>query len=88
MLVQWYEVPTGARLAKARRRKAAAVLVASGKALFRSAKTQTIKLKLTRAGKRLLEHATRLKLTATGTFTPRRGKRVSARKRFVLKRRF
>jgi phosphatidylinositol-3-phosphatase len=85
VLVQWYEVPAGAKLAATGRREAVPVLIASGQALFRSAAVRTIKLRLTHAGKQLLRHTKRLKLTAKGTFTPWSGRAVSARRTFVLR---
>jgi hypothetical protein len=62
------------------------VLVASGKLTVSGAGTATLKLKLTRAGKRLLKHAKRLKLTATGSFTPTGKSPVKATATFTLKR--
>jgi hypothetical protein len=85
VLVQWYEVPAGGRIARARRARPRPILIASGQALFRSAGTQAIVMKLTGAGKRLLEHAKRVRLTAKGTFTPRRGAFISATRTFVLR---
>jgi len=80
--VDWYEVPHGAKIAS----KAKAVLVASGRLTFTAAGTATMKIKLTAAGKRLLKHTTRLKLTAKGTFTPNGKPRVTVLKQFTLKR--
>ncbi len=84
-VVQWFEVPRGATIAKAGRKTHAPILVASGKAVFQAAGTQTIVLALTGAGRRLLGKAKRQTLTAEGTFTPSGGATpVSARKTFVL----
>jgi hypothetical protein len=84
VLVQWYALPAGARSAKARRRRATPVLIASGQQLFGRAGARTIELKLTPAGKRLLKRTKRVRLTAKGTFTSR-GKSVSTTRTFVLK---
>ncbi len=83
-LLQWYELPAGAKLPSAARAKASAVLVASGRGTFKAAGMQAIELKLTVAGKRLLEHETRLKLSSLDTFTPAYGRAVSVSKTFVL----
>jgi FG-GAP repeat len=80
--VQWYLVPHGAKLAT----KAKPILVASGKLTFSGTGTGKIKLKLTVAGKRLLKHAKRLKLTAKGTFTSTGGMIVSASRQLLLTR--
>ena len=67
LVIDWYEPA-----AKGRKR----VLVATGKLTFHAAGRASLTIKLTAAGKRLLEHALHaharaMKLTATGTFTPR-----------------
>jgi hypothetical protein len=84
LVVSWYEVPPGAKLA--RKTKAKPILVASGQMTFSAAGTGKLKLRLTAAGKRLLKHAKRLKLTATGMFMPNGGAVVSVTKGFVLRR--
>jgi hypothetical protein len=81
-LVNWYQLPPGAKLAKA---KAKPVLVASGRLGFAAAGTATMKIKLTAAGKRLLKHARSIKLTSRGTFTPVGKAPVVATRAFVLK---
>lgn len=87
VVVQWYFVPHGAKLAKRAkgRSKAKPVLVASGKLTFSGAGTGKLNIRLTAAGKRLLKHAKRLKLTAKGTFTPSGGAAASTTKKFLLK---
>jgi hypothetical protein len=67
LVVGWYEVPAGAKLAK--RTPAKPVLVASGKFTFSAAGTGKVKIGLTAGGKRLLKHAKRVKLEAKGAFT-------------------
>jgi hypothetical protein len=81
VVINWYLVPNGAHLAKAQ-----PVLVASGRATFRSAGTKTLKIKLTAYGKGLLRHASRVKLTAQGTFTPSGQAKIVARATFTLTR--
>ncbi len=82
--VQWYEVPSGAKLAK--HSKAKPVLVASGQMSFPAAGTSQVKVRLTAAGKRLLKHAKQLKLTAKGVFTANSSKLpVAGTKLFLLK---
>jgi predicted ArsR family transcriptional regulator len=80
-VIAWYEVPAGAKLAE----KPKPVLVAAGQRTFLAAGTAKIKIKLTSAGKRLLNHARKLKLTSKGTFTPTGKTPVTATKVFVLK---
>jgi hypothetical protein len=67
LVVRWYQVPAGAKLAKHPAPKS--VLVASGHMTFSGADTAKVEIRLTAAGKRLLEHAKRVKLTANETFT-------------------
>ena len=82
-VIDWYQVPPGARLAE--KTKAKPLLVASGKLIFRAAGTARMRIKLTVAGKRLLKHAKQLKLTAEGIFTPIGSPPVSASGTFVLR---
>jgi hypothetical protein len=85
--IDWYQVPPGAHVAN---RKPKPVLVASGRLSFASAGTQTLKVKLTAAGKNLLKHAKRthakaLHLTSKATFTPTGKPAVTATKTFTVK---
>jgi len=82
--VDWLDVPPGAKLA--RHGKPKPVLVAAGHLSFAAAGTGVIKLKLTGAGKRLLKHAKRVKLTAVGTFAPTGAPTVRAARAFLLTR--
>jgi YVTN family beta-propeller protein len=84
VVIAWYQVPAGAKLAK--KAKPKPVLVASGKLTFSAAGTAKVKIKLTAAGKSLLRHAKQIKLTAKGTFTPTGKAPVSALRAFTLKR--
>jgi hypothetical protein len=68
LVIQWWQVPPGAHLAK--RSKRNPVLVAQGGAVFSVAGAGKIKVSLTGAGRRLLASAKDLKLTASVRFTP------------------
>jgi hypothetical protein len=82
-VISWYEVPRGAKLARA---KPKPVLVASGQASPSGPGTTKLKVKLTTVGKRLLRSAKTVKLTAKGTFTPSGEAPVSVKKALTLKR--
>ncbi len=84
LVVQWYEVPAGAKLAK--HSKAKPVLVALGRVTFSAAGTGRIKVGLTTAGKRLLRHAKQLKLVAKGMFDTHAKEAVATTKTFTLLR--
>lgn len=83
-VIDWYEVPPGAKLAQ--NTKAKPVLVASGRRMFAAAGIATIKIKLTASGKSVLKHRKRIELTALATFTPERKAPITATATFVLKR--
>ncbi len=83
-VIDWYQAPPGGRLA--RKKRARPVLVASGQTRFSAAGTSKVKVRLTRAGRRLIKKDDAVKLTARGAFTPSGGKRVTAIEEFVLKR--
>lgn len=86
LLIDWYEVPPGAKLAKKlAKAKAKPILVASGQVSVSVAGTAAVKVKLTAAGKNLLKHASRLKLTAKATFTPTGQAATVTTKAFSLK---
>jgi uncharacterized repeat protein (TIGR01451 family) len=82
VVIGWYQVPAGAKLAS----KAKPVLVAAGKRSFSAAGTAQITIKLTGAGRRLLSHARKVTLTAKGTLTPSSKVPITARRSFVLAR--
>ena len=63
-----------------------AVLIAGGRRTFAAARSATITVKLTPAGRRALRHAKRLALTAKGTFIPAPDPPVTAARKFTLKR--
>ncbi len=62
------------------------VLVATGRHRFAAAGSTTIRMKLTKAGRKQLRHVKRLTLTAKGSFTYTPGPPVTAKRRFGLKR--
>jgi hypothetical protein len=84
LVIDWYYLPSGAKLAKKAKHKP--VLVGAGQRTFSAAGTAMIKIKLTAAGRSLLKHATQVKLTAKGTFTPTGKAAITATRTFVLKR--
>ena len=84
VVIDWYEVPLGSRLAKNTKPKP--VLVGVGRLRFSAAGTAKIRIRLTVAGKRLLRDARQLRLTARGTFTAPAGKPVTVTRTFLLRR--
>jgi hypothetical protein len=78
LVLQWYSRP--------KRRKAKAVLLASTTLKITKASTVKPKLKLTRAGKRLLRASKKLTITGKGSFTPTGKKPVTATRTLTLKR--
>jgi hypothetical protein len=81
LVISWYLVPKGVRLARL-----APVLVAEGRRSFASADTAKITMRLTAKGRALLSKATSLKLTAKSVFTPSAQAAVSELNTFVLRR--
>jgi DNA-binding beta-propeller fold protein YncE len=81
----WFFLPPGAHVSAAGTHKPKPVLFASGQAVFPSAVTKTVTIKLTAKALRLLGRRGTIKLTAKGTFTPNGAKAVSATKTFQLK---
>jgi hypothetical protein len=84
LVVRWYFVPPGAKLARKMNDKP--ILAAAGEATFTSAGTVRVKVRLTAHGRKLLRHATKIRLEAKGTFAAKGEMAVSAVKRFALKR--
>lgn len=80
VVISWYRAVTGTR------RKAKPLLVARGALTFTRARTATVRIRPTAAGRRLLRRAKRVQMIAKGSFTPRHGSTVMASKAFVLKR--
>ena len=83
-VIEWFYVPPGAKLAK--KAKRSPVLVASGRLVFGSAGTGTIKVRLTAKGKHLLRTSKRIQLTAVCSFTPVGEKPLKTSRSFELKR--
>jgi hypothetical protein len=83
VLIHWYQVPSGAKLA--RKAQPRPMLVAAGKLTFLAKGTARMKIKLTLAGRRLLEHAKQLKVTAKGAFTPPDRSPITTTRVFLLK---
>jgi plastocyanin len=83
IVIDWYDVPPGAKLA--RKAQPRSLLVAAGKLSFAAKGTARMKLKLTVVGTHLLRHSKQLKVTAKGTFTPRGSSPITATRAFLLK---
>jgi Bacterial Ig-like domain (group 3) len=66
--IDWFELPPGATLPRV---KAKPVLVASGTVKCAAAGACKLRIQPTRAGRKLLRRAKRIKLTARGTFLPK-----------------
>ncbi len=73
--ITWYRVRKGHRPLK----------VATGQVTYGVANTSSIKIRLTRRGRRLLRHSDRLKLLAKGSFTPTGQPAVTARRKFKIR---
>jgi hypothetical protein len=82
LVVDWYQLPSGAKLAKT---KAKPVLVATGQARSTADGMATVHLKLTAAGKKLLKRASNLKVAAKATFTLTGQAAIVTTKTFSLK---
>lgn len=84
--VSWYQVPAGAQITRVGA-KPKPILVAKGTLTVSAASTRKLKIKLTAAGRRLLKHAKRIKLTSKATFKPVGKRAITATKKFTLHRR-
>jgi hypothetical protein len=82
LLIQWYEIPAGAHLAK--KAKAKPVLVASGEVSVPASGKYAVHIRLTSAGKKLLKSSSHLKLIAQATFTPAGGAPITTTKTFTV----
>jgi hypothetical protein len=74
LVVHWYQRHHGAKLGAT----AKVVLVASGRVRSEAAGAAIVKIRLTKAGRRLLKHGSRLSLTASVTLTPMHEPAISA----------
>jgi hypothetical protein len=81
-LVEWYEPPAGHAAGSP---TPAPILVASGHATSTTARSLTIDVRLTAAGKRLARQAKRVALTAEGRFTPAGDPAVTVARVFELR---
>lgn len=79
--IAWYQTQRRGRRAA----KAHSLLIAYGKAVFRSGGTKTLLIRLTKPGKRLLKDVKHLKLTAKATFIPTGKSAVVVQKTLLLK---
>jgi hypothetical protein len=84
LVVDWWQVPPGARLA--RHTKARPVLVAVGQSICGGSGAGKVALHLTANGRKLLKHAQRLALTIQATFSPTGWAPVRTTKAMLLKR--
>jgi hypothetical protein len=82
--IAWYRAPRGATLASKSTHKP--LLIAAGRATFSEAASATVKVRLTSAGRRLLKHTKKLRLTARGAFTPVAQPPVVVLRQFALRR--
>ncbi len=83
-VIEWFYVPPGARLSKG---KVQPEIVASGMATFSAPGMKKMAVVLTTPeGTFVLKGREAVKLTALGGFTTKRGKTISARKAFVVRR--
>ncbi len=81
VVIDWFEVPRGAHVTRAR-----PILVAAGRAVFSAAGRAAVTIRLTSAGRALVRRGRAVKLTAKATFTSSHGGPVSARSTFTLGR--
>lgn len=82
LVLSWYLVPKGARLAKAKK----PVLVATASLTFHQVSKAKAEIRLTANGRTLLKGAKHVKLTAKGSFAPIGGSTTSTSKSITLKR--
>jgi len=82
LVISWYQLSKRAHAAA----KAQPLLIARGKVAFAAPATKRVFVRLTSEGKRLLRSATRISLTARGSFTPTGAATLVIVKSIVLKR--
>ncbi len=78
LVVQWYLVAPGAKLARK--------LVAAGHATCTAGETVSVRIRLTARGRKLLRHAKKIYLEAKGAFAAKGEVAVGATKKLALKR--
>jgi hypothetical protein len=81
LVIRWSTTPTTVR-----DKKTKAILVAQGRRTFARSGERTVRVGLTAAGRRVLRHAKRVKLTAEGRFTRGHTKPIVGLKGFVVTR--
>jgi hypothetical protein len=86
VVIRWYRTVPATPAQRRKGRKTRDVLYAQGSQTFQRSGTKTIDVRLTAAGRRGLQHAARVALTAKGTFTPPGAKPIAGSKGFVLTR--
>jgi hypothetical protein len=82
LLISWYLVPNGAHLTKAKQ----PTRVARVRTTLKQAGKAKVKIALTRKGRKLLKPATRIELTAKGSFTPTGAATTTTTRAITLKR--
>ena len=85
LTIDWYYLPTGARL-NLPNRKPRPILIATGTVRFSRAGPVTLTIKLTTVGRGKLRTAKTLKLTAKGTYIPTGGQATDAARKIILHR--
>ena len=85
LAIEWYYLPKGADLNKPKH-KPTPILIAAGSARFFGAKQVKLAIRLTVAGKRMLNSASTLRLTGRGIYTPTGNLAITTIRTFTLKR--
>lgn len=84
--IDWYYMPKGAKLASTRKRQPKPLRIATGTANPSGSGSVTLAVRLTKAGKRKLQRAKRVKVTTTAAFTPDNQPRVTLTGHTTLRR--
>jgi hypothetical protein len=84
LVLRWYYVPTGAHIARVKKKQT--TLVASSSTSVKAAGRTKVTIKLSSAGRKLLKKSKRLTLTAKDTFKPSGGTAAAAARTFTTKR--
>jgi hypothetical protein len=86
VVIRWYQTVPATPPQRRKGHRTRLVLFAQGRQTFQRSGAKTVTMRLTAAGRRGLAHATRVKLTAKGTFTRATGKPIADSRNFVLTR--
>jgi hypothetical protein len=81
-----FTAPIAGRLAITWRARGREAVIGAAAANFKTAGTRAVKLVLTPAGRRLLQNARRVTVTATASFTPSGARAVTVKRSFALAR--